>query len=115
MQRTRLWHRAVLLCIVSAVVAAGTIGAAQGASRTRTVKVRDSVYTPKKLTVPSGTKVVWDFDGQLPHNVEVSRGPELFSSAIVKHGTFSHRMRKRGTYRIVCTLHQNMTMKVIVK
>ncbi len=100
--------------VVVAVLAVSGAGAF-ASSKTRTVRATDSVYTPKKLTVKSGTKVVWRFDGNLPHNVEVDRGPELFSSSITRKGTFTHRMKARGTYKIVCTLHTNMTMKVIVK
>lgn len=91
------------------------VAVAGAASKTRTVNVTDSVYTPRKLTVRSGTKVVWRFNGSLPHNVEVTRGPELFSSSIFKKGQFARRLRARGTYKIVCTLHTNMTMKVIVR
>jgi plastocyanin len=109
-----LVRRVQVLLAVSGVVVA-VAGVAGAASRTRTVKVTDSVYTPRKLTVRSGTKVVWRFDGKLPHNVEVARGPDLFTSSIYTKGTFARRLRARGTYRIVCTLHQNMTMKVIVK
>lgn len=109
-------HQRASLAVVVAVVAATAVqlGAASAAS-TRTVKVRDSVYSPRKLTVTKGTKVVWSFQGNLPHNVEVSSGPELFSSTIVRQGTFARRLRARGTYRIVCTLHTNMKMKVIVR
>jgi plastocyanin len=108
--------RRVHVLLAGVAVAAGTgVTVAGAASKTRTVKVTDSVYTPRKLTVPSGTRVVWRFDGALPHNVEVTRGPELFSSSIFKKGTFTRRLRERGTYKIVCTLHTNMTMKVIVR
>jgi plastocyanin len=112
----RVHERAALaLMLVVAVAAATVVAGASAAAKTRTVKATDSVYTPRKLTVRSGTTVVWDFNGSLPHNVEVTSGPELFSSSIVKRGTFTHKLRKRGTYKIVCSLHQNMTMKVIVK
>lgn len=106
----------VLLAVTA--VATGTaagVSAAGAASKTRTVKVTDDGYSPRKMTVRSGTKVVWSFSGSLPHNVEVTRGPELFSSTIVKKGTFSRRLRRRGTYRIVCSLHTYMTQKVIVR
>ncbi len=107
--------QALLAAIAVAGAAAAGVSVAGAASKTRTVKVTDSVYTPKRLTVKSGTKVIWSFDGKLPHNVEVTRGPELFSSRIIKKGTFARRLRARGTYRIVCTLHTYMTMKVIVR
>lgn len=105
-----------LLAAIAIAAAAGTsITIASAATKTRTVRVTDSVYRPGTLTVRSGTKVIWRFNGKLPHNVEVTRGPELFSSSIFTRGTFARRMRERGTYRIVCTLHTRMRMKVIVR
>lgn len=107
----RVLAMGVLACVAGAV----TTGVGDAAS-SRTVKVRDSFYSPKRLEVRSGTKVVWRFGGQLPHNVEVTRGPELFSSSIKKDGTFARTLRKRGTYKVVCTLHEaTMTMKVVVR
>ncbi|HEX6391292.1 MAG TPA: cupredoxin domain-containing protein [Solirubrobacteraceae bacterium] len=114
-RRVILVRRVQALLAVVALLAAAGVGVATAASKTRTVKVTDRAYEPRKLTVRSGTKVVWSFNGSLPHNVEVTRGPELFSSSIYKKGTFSRRMRKRGTYRIVCTLHTYMTMRVVVR
>ena len=84
---------ALALTLVAATAAVGAAGAG-AASKTRTVQVRDSIYTPRKLTVGKGTTVVWNFDGSLPHNVEVTSGPELFSSSIFKHGTFKRKLRK---------------------
>jgi plastocyanin len=107
-------RRVAAALIVVAACGAG-VGVA-GAASTRTVKVTDNVYSPKRLTVKKGTKVVWSFRGAIPHNVDVASGPELFSSRILKSGTFAKRLTRRGTYRIVCTLHEaDMTMKVVVR
>lgn len=106
----------VAAAALAVVAAAASVGVADAKAPTRTVKVTDNVYTPKRLTVKRGTKVVWSFRGNIPHNVDVSSGPELFSSRIVKSGTFAKRLTRRGTYRIVCTLHEaDMTMKVVVR
>src|SRR5262245_25558737 len=95
LRRMRRW---VPMAVVVAVAAVGIVdaGGAGAAPRTRTVDVVDSVYKPRRIRVRSGTKVVWRFDGTLPHNVEVFSGPELFSSTIMRKGTFARRFRARG-------------------
>lgn len=112
--RSRSRRVAAALLVMTAVTA--SVGVADAAAPTRTVKITDNVYSPKRLTVARGTKIVWSFRGNIPHNVDVSSGPELFSSRIQKSGTFARRLTRRGTYRIVCTLHEaDMTMKVVVR
>jgi plastocyanin len=79
------------------------------------VRIVDDAFRPKKLTVSRGTKVVWRWTGEHAHNVTVDSGPVLFHSTTKRDGTFKRRMWRRGTYRIVCTIHmpdQRMTLKV---
>ena len=40
-----------------------------------------------------------------PHNVTVKRGPVRFHSRTKTSGNYVKRMRRRGTYKIVCTIH----------
>jgi len=45
----------------------------------------------------------------------VSKGPRKFHSSFQRKGTFSHKFRKAGTYKIICVIHQpdmRMTIKV---
>ena len=61
-------------------------------------------------------KVTWKWVGRDMHNVAVSKGPVKFNSSFKKSGTYSRTMRKRGTYKIICTIHQpdmRMTLKVV--
>ena len=49
-----------------------------------------------------------------PHNVKVNSGPVKFASAIKTSGTYKRKMTRKGTYKIVCTIHpgMNLTLRV---
>jgi plastocyanin len=104
----------VVLALSALAVAASTAFAA-----TRSVKVGDNYYVRSRgvptVTVSKGTKVKWRFTTDTGHSVTVKSGPAKFNSGIRTGGSFSKTMRKRGTYRIYCTIHgreQRMTLVV---
>ena len=76
----------------------------------RTVKIGDDYFVKRggaTVTVQKGTKVVWRNTGDNPHDVKVTKGPKKFRSDTLFEGdTFKKRMKKAGTYRIVCTIHR---------
>jgi hypothetical protein len=43
----------------------------------------------------------------------VTSGPRRFRSRTQARGTFARRLRARGTYRIICTVH-GQTMRINV-
>ena len=50
------------------------------------------------------------------HNVSVQKGPVHFQSPLKSSGSFKKKMKKKGTYTIICTIHQpDMRMKLKVK
>ena len=54
--------------------------------------------------------------GKAPHDVTVTRGPRKFHSPTQTSGTYSKKLRKRGTYRYICTVHPTqMKGKIVVK
>jgi plastocyanin len=86
---------------------------------TRTVRLGDDWFVrdsgSHRVTVDRGDRVRWRWTGRDPHNVVVRRGPVRFQSAVKRSGTFSRTLRRRGTYRIVCSIHQpdmRMTLRV---
>ena len=79
------------------------------------VRVDDDVFKPGSLTVRSGTTVTWRFVGDDPHNVTVKKGPVKFKSGTKSSGKFSKKLRRGGTYRIVCTIHPGMDMTLKVR
>ena len=102
--------RVVVLAVALAIAAMVAIPAL---AATRTVAVGDSSFTPSKLTVRSGTKVVWKWKSSLPHNVTVTSGPKKFHSKTQSSGSFSATPHTKGTYHIICTIHHfKMTLVV---
>ena len=106
----RILPLALILALVLAVPAAGA---------TRNVKVGDDYYvrsgSPPTVTVTKGTTVKWNWTGRRQHNVVVQRGPASFQSALKRSGSFSRKLRRAGTYKIVCSIHapdMAMTLKV---
>jgi plastocyanin len=103
------------LALIAAVLAA----AAPAAAATRNVKIGDDYFvrpgSPPTVTVTRGTTVRWNWRGRRQHNVVVRSGPVSFQSALKRSGSYSRRMRRAGTYRIVCSVHQPdmaMTLRV---
>jgi plastocyanin len=99
---------------VSAAVAVPALAATKKISVGDFFFVRNSSSTPS-VTVHRGTVVKWVWRGQIAHNVTVTRGPAKFHSRTITHGSYSHRMKRRGTYRIICTIHPNMKLVLHVR
>jgi plastocyanin len=96
------------------------LAAAPAAGATRTVKVGDDWFLrkgdPPTVKVDKGTRVRWKWVGSDLHNVVVQSGPTSFRSPLKDSGTYTKKMRKRGTYRIICSIHQpDMRMKLRVR
>ena len=101
----------VLIAAAALLVAATTAFAA-----TRTVKVGDNFFSPKTLTVTKNTTVRWRWVGKNSHTVTVTSGPVKFNSKVMKTGSYSRKMTRKGTYRIICSIHSDeQRMKLVVK
>jgi plastocyanin len=111
--RSRLPRRARGLLILTVVVAG--FCAATALAATSTVKVEDSYFSAKHVTIHKGGTVTWKWGGALLHNVAVKSGPAKFHSRTQVRGTFSHRFTVKGVYHLYCTLHPYMTMTVVVR
>ena len=103
-----------LLLVVALAGVAGAV-AIPAFAATRTVKLGDNFFKPKRVTVKRGTKVIFKWTGSAPHNVTVTRGPRKFHSSTKSRGRYTVTPHKRGTYRIVCTIHAGMTMTLKVR
>jgi plastocyanin len=105
--------------LVAALVVVFTGLFASQALAARTVKVGDNYYlrkgAPPTVTVSKGTRVTWRWVGDEFHNVTVSSGPAKFRSDLKTSGRFSRKLRRRGTYKILCSVHSpdmRMTIRV---
>jgi plastocyanin len=96
------------------------VGAAPAAAKTRNVKIGDDFFVRTSgvpaVTVKKGTTVKWNWTGRDQHNVVVSKGPASFQSALKTKGSFRKKMKKKGTYTIICSIHApDMRMKLKVR
>jgi plastocyanin len=69
------------------------------------------------VSVKKGAKVKWVWRGKSLHNVKVTKGPVKFGSPSQTKGSFSKRVKKKGTYTIVCSVHgaADQSMKLVVR
>jgi plastocyanin len=110
----------IALTTASLLVIAALCAAVPALAVTRTVKVGDNWFVRSAgvptVTVKLGDTVRWRWVGDSAHNVTVRSGPAKFKSRTQSRGSFSRRLTRRGTYRIVCTIHgakdQSMVLRV---
>ena len=110
------------LALVAGVALLSAAPAAVAASK-KTVKVGDNFYTPKTLTVSKGTTVTWKWPGFDQagdvHDVSLKSGPKgvkkFHSDEAATDYSFKRKLTVPGTYKIVCTLHEDMRMTIRVK
>ena len=111
------------MALAALVVAAAVFGLVQAAlatggeaesAKTRGVSVRDDLFSPKRRTIGSGDRVRWTWRGDGDHNVRFRKVPSGASkkpgSSIKSGGTFVRKFTRRGTYRYVCTIHEDLGM-----
>ena len=95
---------------------------AQGAA-SKTIKVGDNFYLPKTVTVNRGTTVTWKWPGYDEagdvHDVKLKTGPKgvkkFQSEAASTDYSFKRKLTVAGTYKLICTLHEEMTMTIKVR
>jgi plastocyanin len=106
-------RRALTTLAIAATVGGAAVPAL---AATKTISIKDNYFVRPggaTVTVKRGTTVTWVWRGRSAHNVS-ARGAARFTSPIQKRGSFSRRVVRRGTYRVVCTLHPGMRMTLKV-
>jgi plastocyanin len=109
--------------IITFVLVAGLLGpaVAPAAAATKRVTVGDNFFVRDSgvptVSVNKGTRVRWVWTGDSLHNVKVTKGPAKFGSPSQRSGSFAKKVRKAGTYTIVCTVHgaSDQSMKLVVR
>jgi plastocyanin len=94
------------------------VPAASGRRATKTVDVGDNFFDPTNMKIKKNDRVAFDWVGIEEHDVARAKGPGKFfeSGATSTPGVnFKHKFTKKGTYKIICTLHSEMKMKIEVK
>lgn len=106
-------RRWITFAAASVLAAASLVpGASPAAGATVRVKAKDNFFGPRKITVERGTRVRWVNRGSNPHT---TTGPG-WDKDIPVGGAASRVFKRRGTFRYVCTIHEDIGMrgKVVV-
>ena len=108
------------LIVLAAVVVSTAAIAVPAMAATKTVKVGDIWFISKAknhgtVKAKVGDTLKWTWVGDFPHNVSVSSGPVKFKSKTQKKGTFSRKITKAGTYKIICTVHGAKAQSRVLK
>ena len=109
-----------LTFLVVAVAAVGTLSlggvAGAGAKGSTTIKLLSETFSPDKKSISAGTKVKFKWiDGK--HNIVKSSGPggSIDSGIFDTPGVhFTKKFKKSGTYKLICTVHDDMKVKLNV-
>ena len=117
--------RKTALAMVGAAAFAAAPASLAGATtkgKTRKVSVNDNYYGPSKLTVHVGDTVdwVWSEDETDVHDVKLNSAPKgvkkFASDPLAAGDDFKRKLTKAGTYKIICTFHEEeMKMTITVK
>jgi plastocyanin len=109
--------RLVLAICATALLSFAALAGSAGARGSATVKVGDDFFSPTEKTVAAGTNVKFNWIGSDKHDVVKKSGPgSSFDSGAIKGSgvQFTHKFKKPGTYRIICTIHDDMKLKLKV-
>jgi plastocyanin len=90
------------------------VAAAPAAAGKTEVKIDNFSFSPAALTVKAGTQITWTNGDDIPHTV-VSNGPVFKSKVLGTGEKFTFTASKPGTYSYSCSIHSNMTGKVVVE
>jgi plastocyanin len=113
--------RAAIRCLAVAlalIVLAPAVGAHErgGGPRVATqavrVRVIEFAFRPRNLTVARGTVVRWVNRGDVTHTTTSNTG--LWNERLAPGETFRRRFRRMGTFAYHCSIHPQMTARVIV-
>ncbi|MBI5158530.1 cupredoxin family copper-binding protein [Candidatus Micrarchaeota archaeon] len=83
-----------------------------GASKTVTVEIKDSAFTPSTATIKAGGKVKWSNKDSVDHTIKMGS----YESTRMSQGlSFTYEFKEKGTYDYICGLHPSMRGTIVVE
>ena len=100
-----------LALVLTVVMVGSLLIAAYALAATKNVGVRQpNRWAVSSVSIKRGDTVRWRWSGGPPHNVSGSG----FKSRTAASLTYRRTFRRRGSYRVVCTVHAR-TMRMTVR
>ena len=112
---------AIIGIAAAASAAAAALPAQAGTAPRKVVGIYDNFYAPDKLTVKRDTIVVWKWpdDSGDVHDVKLKQRPKgakrFWSDPAAVGYKFKQKLTVPGKYHIICTLHEEMVMDIVVR
>jgi plastocyanin len=104
-------RKSLALLLAAVMVVSLLVVASLAMAATKNVGVRQpNRWAVSSVSIRTGDTVRWRWSGGPPHNVS-GRG---FKSRTASSLTYRRTFRRRGSYRIVCTVHAR-TMRMTVR
>ncbi len=103
---------ALLLLTYGGGERASASAAGASASGSKTVSINHFAYTPKTLSVATGTRVVFSNASKVKHTATLQGSFD--TGKIAPGAAVAVRFTARGTYAYHCTIHPEMHGKIIV-
>ena len=115
--------RPVLMVALAGAALVSAVPAQAAAPKPKTVRIYDNYFLKDTLTVKPGTTVIWRWPGFEEagdvHDVKLKSAPrgvkKFQSEAAATDFSFRRKLKVAGKYKIVCTLHEEMTMTIRVR
>jgi plastocyanin len=111
------------VALAAAPAVAGSVPSAAGKPQKKKIEVADNFYNPKKLTVNLKSRITWVWTEEAAdvHDVKLVSAPKGFKKFQTEPASagyvYSKTLTKPGTYKFICTLHEedNMRMTIVVR
>jgi plastocyanin len=102
------------LCAFAAGVAVcSAVYAVAAPSAETRVSIDNFSFKQASVTVPVGTKIVWENDDDIPHSIVEMQG-KFHSPALDTEDKYGFTFDVAGTFEYFCGLHPFMKGKVVV-
>jgi plastocyanin len=102
----------VMVVIISFQAVPAGVSAAPAAPAKVEVRIDNFNFSPAVITVKPGTQITWTNGDDIPHTVVSDT--KAFKSKVLATGEKFTFTANTGTYSYSCSIHPNMTGKVVV-
>lgn len=83
-----------------------------GTRVTKTIAMRDDLFSPKTVTVARGTTIKWVNRGESAHTTTARSG--AWDRTLSSGQSYSRRFTRAGSFRYFCKFHDGMVGKIVV-
>ena len=83
--------------------------------KTTSVQIKNFAFSPTSIRINLGDTVTWTNNDGTPHTVTKDGGYGPDSSSVSPGSTYTFTYTKKGTFSYHCSIHPDMTGKVVVE